>query len=106
MLKILKFILIISVLHCFTNCRNEVKSDWKQEDGYISTKASAIKIAEIVWLNVYGSQIYDDKPFIATLKDRKVWIVEGTLAKNKLGGVPYIEIQKSDGKILKVSHSK
>ena len=46
------------------------------------------------------------KPYIARL-EKGVWIVEGSLpAQFTMGGVPYIEIQKSDGKILKVVHGK
>ena len=93
---------------CLTSCHthNEGNVEWKPEDGYISNETSAIKVAEVVWLNVYGPEIENDKPFKAKLKDGKIWIVEGTLDPNKLGGVPYIEIQKSDGKILKVIHGK
>ena len=40
------------------------------------------------------------------LKNSDVWVVEGTLAKSLMGGVPYIEIQKSDCKILVVTHGK
>jgi hypothetical protein len=99
--------LMIALL-CLTSCNthNETNVNWKPEDGYISNESSAIKLAEIVWLNVYGTGINDNKPFKAKLKDGKVWIVEGTFHNNGFGGVPYIEIQKSDGKILKVIHGK
>jgi len=97
-------------LSCLTSCKshNKTNVDWKFEDGYIPNSASASKVAEIVWLNVYGTEINDEKPFIVKLKDGKVWIVEGTFngGKHALGGVAYIEIQKSDGKILKVIHGK
>ena len=66
----------------------------KQED-YVPNAETAIKIAEAVWLPIYGKGICGDKPF-----------VEGTLAKDAKGGVPYIEIQKSDGRILVVTHGK
>jgi hypothetical protein len=73
---------------------------------YVPNKETAIKIAEAIWLPIYGDEIYEKKPFVARLKNAKVWIVEGTLEKEEVGGVPYIEIQKKDCKILKVYHGK
>ena len=73
--------------------------------GFVPDDTTAIKIAEAVWLPIYGNIIYSKKPFKAVLK-KGVWIVEGTLPRNYQGGVPYIEIQKKDGKILKVIHGK
>jgi NTF2 fold immunity protein len=67
---------------------------------------TAIKIAEAIWLPIYGEHIYESKPFKARSKDSTVWVVEGTLEKGFYGGVPYIEIQRSDCKILKVTHGK
>jgi hypothetical protein len=104
------FVLSLMItLSCLTSCHtHETDVEWKPEDGYISNEASAIKVAEIVWLNVYGQEIKDEKPYIAKLKDGKIWVVEGTFNGGKYakGGVAYIEIQKSDGKILKVIHGK
>jgi hypothetical protein len=105
----LSLLSLIITLLCLTSCHtNETDIEWKPEDGYISNEGSAIKVAEIVWLNVYGQEINDEKPYIAKLKDGKIWIVEGTFNGRKYakGGVAYIEIQKSDGKILKVMHGK
>ena len=108
MSKIFNFPLLIIALGFLMSCHSHTGNaiPWKQEDGYIPNESSAIKIAEIVWLNIYGYNIEDEKPFKVRLKDGNVWVVEGTLDKNKLGGVAYIEIQKSDGKILKVIHGK
>ncbi|WP_073129766.1 NTF2 fold immunity protein [Chryseolinea serpens] len=72
-------------------------------DGYISNAETAIKIAEAVWLPIYGEGIYNKKPFKAELKD-SIWVVEGTVSPDKLGGAPYLRIQKKDGKILEVTH--
>lgn len=78
----------------------------KQRD-YVPNEEVAIKIAEAVWLPVYGDKIYGSKPFVAKLKDSSVWVVRGTLPSYyEFGGVPYIEIQKKDCKILKVTHGK
>lgn len=74
-------------------------------DGFVPNEATAIKIAEAIWLPVFGDEISNYKPYQAQLKDGKVWVVRGKLISG-LGGVPYIEIQKSDCKILKISHGK
>lgn len=104
--KYLLLSIILTTVIGFTSCHDDTQNSWKPIAGYIPNETSAIKMAEIVWLNVYGPKINDEKPFQAKLKNDKVWIVEGTLDKNMLGGVAYIEIQKSDGKILKVIHGK
>lgn len=101
---VLPFFILILIVGCDNQEYPEV--DWKPQDGYVTNEASAIKIAEAVWLNVYGPKIQGDKPFKAKLINGKVWVVEGTFNSDGFGGVPYIEIQKSDGKILKVIHGK
>jgi hypothetical protein len=93
------------IIICLFSCNKSKERQWKKEDGYLSTEESAKQMAKIVWFNVYGSDIKKYEPFKARLNGR-VWIVEGTLDKDKVGGVPYIEIQKDDGKILRVTHGK
>jgi NTF2 fold immunity protein len=88
---------------------------------YVPNEATAIKIAEAVWLPIYGNKIYENKPFIAKLNsDSSIWYVRGSLPISKVtidrdgyetikmsvGGVPEIYINKVDGKILKVFHGK
>jgi len=74
-------------------------------DGFVPDEATALKIAEAVWLPIYGKKIYNKKPFKARLENG-VWYIEGSLPSSAQGGVPYIEIQKKDGNILKVMHGK
>jgi hypothetical protein len=64
-----------------------------------------MKIAEVILFSIYGQNIYNSRPYCIELK-KGVWIIEGTLPKKYKGGVPYIEIQKKDGKVLKVMHGK
>ena len=78
----------------------------KQKVNYVPDADTAVRIVEAIWFPIYAKDIYEDKPFVARLKSPDVWIVEGTLAKGRFGGVPYIEIQKSDCKILMVTHGK
>jgi hypothetical protein len=74
--------------------------------GFIPDAQTAEKIAEAVWIPIYGKDRVDSKkPFTSKLSNNSVWIVQGTV-KTEKGGAPYIEIQKNDGKILKVLHGK
>ncbi|SIT22874.1 NTF2 fold immunity protein [Chryseobacterium ureilyticum] len=103
-----KKILSIFVLFIFYSCKSQINDTVKASNlsninDYINTKEVALKIAEAVWLSMYGDKIERSRPFNVTLKDN-IWIIEGTLHERK-GGVPYIKIQK-DGKILKVTHGK
>jgi hypothetical protein len=72
--------------------------------GFVPNSETAIKIAEAVWLPIYGKQIESYKPFIAELRD-SIWYVKGD-AKTDFGGVVHIQIGKKDGKIHKVFHEK
>jgi len=66
-------------------------------NGRVPNEKTAIRIAEAVWLPIYGDSIYRSKPFKANLVDDSIWVVEGSLPKGSIGGTPYAEIRKSDG---------
>jgi hypothetical protein len=76
-------------------------------NGMVPDAETAKRIAEAVWLPIYGKKIIDsEKPFKVHLKG-DVWIVEGAdLPKDWVGGVALAEIAKSDGRILRISHGK
>ena len=87
---------------------------------YVPDKITAIKIAEAVWLPIYGNSIYEKKPFVAYLIGDTIWHVHGSLPESKiktdtngdtiiflnLGGVPNVYIRKDNGTIIDVYHSK
>ena len=74
--------------------------------GFVPDAATAKRIAEAVWLPIYGKKVLSEKPYQATLNSKGVWVVEGSLPKDIDGGVAYIEISKRDGRILEVTHGK
>lgn len=74
--------------------------------GVVPDEETAIKIAEAIWLPVYGGDINTKKPFSAMLKNDSIWVVTGTLPKGMKGGVPYAEINKYDCRVLSISHGK
>ena len=113
--RVKKLLIIICILSATVVLGTSIKKphDYRSEqtgyipkDGFVPNEATAIKIAIAVWTPIYGDKISKNKPYKIKLKNG-VWFVEGSLPTNfTLGGVPYIEIQKTDGKILKVMHGK
>jgi len=75
-------------------------------EGFVPDSATAVGIAEAVWLPVYGDDIDDMRPFRAALWQDSLWVVKGTLPDGMLGGVPYAVIRKSDASVLGVIHTK
>lgn len=74
-------------------------------DGFVPDEATAIRVAEAIWIPIYGAAaITAEQPIKATLKDGD-WFVEGTCHSEK-GGVAVAEISKKDGRVLRVSHGK
>lgn len=80
------------------------------KDGYVSYPDAAAKIAEAVWLSIYGKKIYKQGPYAVSLVKDSIWtVMSGLPIRRKgvlVGGIDYIEIQKKDGQILKVTHMK
>jgi hypothetical protein len=96
-----------------TACASSSESNYsyRPPEGYVPNAKTAIRIAEAVWLPIYGKKVLDDeKPFLARLSsDQKYWIVEGNTiswAPGDVGGVALIYISKEDGTILRVSHGQ
>lgn len=83
------------------------KHSFIPKDGFVPDKETAIRIAEAVWIPIYGEEkINSEKPFKATLSNG-VWMVEGSLPEGfEKGGVAIAEIAKKDGRIIRVSHGK
>ncbi|MDR0863483.1 MAG: YbbC/YhhH family protein [Candidatus Symbiothrix sp.] len=79
--------------------------------GYVPDEETAKRIAEAIWLPIYGEKILEQRPYDAQLIG-DVWVVKGLIPlpyrydSNYRGGSAYIEIQKKDCKILKVTHSR
>ena len=76
------------------------------KDGFVPSAATAVTIAEAVLIPIYGREnIRSQKPF-EVKKTGEKWIVNGTRRKGWVGGIATIEIARTDGRILRVSHSK
>ncbi len=80
--------------------------NYKPSTGYVGNEKVALRIADVILKSIYGDYLIErQKPLKINLRDQ-VWLIEGTRATkpyNK-GGVAQIEISKSTGEILRVSH--
>ncbi|MFZ5942060.1 MAG: YbbC/YhhH family protein [Bacteroidota bacterium] len=90
----------------FAIANNHQNKGYTPPKGFVPNQETAIKIAEAIWLPIYGKEIEEKKPFVAHLQGDTLWIVEGTLKGEMIGGVPHIEIMKNDCRVLEVSHGK
>jgi hypothetical protein len=78
-----------------------------QKDGYVPDDQTAVKVAEAIFVPMYGEDILKERPFHATLQNDSIWIITGSLNSNSdKGGVVHAEIRKKDCMILKVIHDK
>lgn len=77
------------------------------KDGVVPDKKTAISVADTILSSIYGESIKETEPFNVEFDDKyQVWVINGVLKANKVGGVPNIIIQKRDGKIIAVWHTK
>src|SRR5690606_30292655 len=103
------FYIIIFCITFILSCspaKQIVEHNVNMDMDYVPNEETAIKIAEAIWLPIYGIEVLDKKPYTAVLINDEIWRVQGTIGLDELGGVPYIEISKKDCKILKVTHGK
>jgi len=102
----MKSILIVTVALLFS-CNAMAQKKIFEPKILIPDSTIAIDIALVYFKYIYGSENANRfKPYTAKLVNNKIWIVTGYLPQNMLGGVPYMEIQKVDGKVLKIAHGK
>ncbi len=98
------FFLLLSVM-LFAD-QERKPQEYVPTEGFVPTAQVAVQIAEAVLVPIYGKDtIARQKPFETVLED-ETWTVTGTMKPNRKGGVAFIQISKSDGRILKVSHGK
>ena len=84
---------------------DESEHNCRPDAGYVPDAKTAMKIAEAVWLPIYGATVLEKRPWSVQLVD-DVWVVEGSLPRVMPGGVPIARISKRTGEILRVSHGK
>jgi hypothetical protein len=82
------------------------------KEGYVPDEATAIRVAEAVFIPIYGEKhVFSERPFHAKLQDG-TWKVTGTLGKPPkrgdlvYGGTMVAEIERSTGSVKAVYHLK
>lgn len=98
---------VFAALPVLLSAQSEGKHSYVPPNGFVPDSATAVRIAEAVWIPIYGEkQMRRERPFVAHLS-AGVWTVESSLLRpSNVGGVAVAEIAKQDGRILRVSHGK
>lgn len=102
--------LVLTIFSC--RCTKYNKYDITNLDpewALVKDDSTAIKIAEAIWLPIFGESIYNERPYKVKLENG-IWHIEGNdaylLEKGMVGGTVYIKIFMFDGEIIDVGTSK
>ena len=75
--------------------------------GFISDEKDLLKKVEVIWIKKYGERIKNEKPYqVFYDEENGIWLVQGTLRSNMMGGVANILVENDTGKVLAVWHDK
>lgn len=97
---------LVTLAAVFAFAAETIAPNFKPKEGYVPDARTAVKIAVAVWEPIYGEQkIAGEKPYQAHLTNG-VWTVTGSLPQGMVGGVAIIEIERDDGRILRVIHEQ
>lgn len=92
------------------NCNNPTKKDQPTSSSPKTAedleKEKVLKVAEEIAFKEYGNVIKNELPLKARLVGDSVWVIEGTLPQGADGGAVYIELGRTDHKLLKITHYK
>lgn len=75
--------------------------------GSISNTKDLLKKVEEVWIKEYGERIKEEKPYQVFYDEKNgIWLVQGTLSSDMVGGVANILLENDTGKVLAIWHEK
>lgn len=78
----------------------------KKTTSHLFDKETVVGIAELALFQIYGKEnIIKQRPY-RTYLINNFWLIEGTLEKNKKGGVFQIVIDDRTGEIRRITHGK
>src|SRR5262245_8603242 len=99
------WLLAIAIVAMMTNTR-AAEHSYSPPDGFVPDATTAIAIAEAVLIPIYGrAEVEAERPFSASLKGGD-WTVLGHQEANQTGGAALVVIDKSSGRIVRVSHGR
>jgi hypothetical protein len=100
------FLVLVGLLASINGSTASSDKGWMPTEGVVPDAITAEKIAEVIFVRFYGAdQINIEKPFRTSIRN-DVWIVEGNLPRDMLGGEGEIHISKTDGRILYLFHGR
>lgn len=89
--------------HHGSSLKSDSRDSSRPLQGFVPDEETAVRIAEAVWIGLYGQrEIELQKPYKAEL-DKGVWTVTGACLDQGTPRVPRARISKWDGAILKVT---
>ena len=92
-------------VHEYQNYLSNFSSEEKL--GAISDIQDLLKKVEMIWIKNYGEHIKKEKPYqIFYDENNEIWLVQGTLRPNMMGGVANIIVEDGTGKVLAIWHDK
>lgn len=75
--------------------------------GTIDSAKDAKEKAEVLWVEIYGEQVREEKPYgVSYDQASKTWLVQGYIPSYTVGGVANVLIRESDGAVLAVWHDR
>jgi len=75
--------------------------------GSISDEKDLLEKVEVILIENYGERIKNEKPYrVSYDKVNGIWLVQGTLHPNEMGGVANILVEGNTGKVLAMWHGK
>ena len=102
-----RVLLLLVMLLLLTPARADALHSYVPKDGFVPNGAVAVAIADAVLTAIYGNDVISaERPLQASLAG-DVWTVTGAPLKlGWRGGVAHVEIAKTDGRILRVTHGR
>lgn len=74
--------------------------------GFVPDVDTAVAIAVAVAARIYGKdRIEQQKPFLASLNG-DTWTVVGSVQADRLGGAFEVQLSKTDGRVIRVTHGR
>jgi hypothetical protein len=119
-MRLVKAVFLLLLAGCLSTMGQQPMDEWqalkislhgaksiRPKNGFVPDEATAVRIGEATAVAQYGEKtIAEERPFRARLYG-EIWIVQGTLhPQGADGGTAVIKINKTDGRILFMTHQK
>ena len=97
----------VRILTATSISERELETRLVQKGVLESDAADAVEKAETLWVETYGEQVKEEKPYQVFYDENSdSWLIQGTLRANSVGGVANFLAEGKTGKVLAVWHEK